>query len=403
MHLRRTAAGVVALVLLAGCSTSTTTPSTAPPSTTTPTQPTVPAPAGDERGQIVSSDLLGQVDQSISALGASEYRVTYRSTSGLDGGGVIVSGTVFVPAGTAPTGGWPVVSVGHGTTGVTDECAPSLYPNLLGNITTVAPALARGAVVVVTDFQGLGTDGPHPYLDPTSAGYDMIDAVRAARFVAPTAGTRWAAIGTSQGGQASWAAAEMAPQYGDGLEFLGSANLSPAADLSKVVADGKFDLTVPQQFLMPFVLEGFQARYPDVQDSDYLRGGLAANKDVLISCTGDLASQKFLAAGQIKEDDVSPTSPEALERIRQWLVDISLPKTAAAAPMMVLAGGRDNLVLPAWTEDATRRACALGDTIDFRLRPDQGHADGAAVGEGIDWIFDRFDGVTAANTCGSLP
>jgi dienelactone hydrolase len=351
----------------------------------------------------VTSDLLGQVDQSISSLGASEYRITYRSTSGLDGGGVVVSGTVFVPAGAAPAGGWPVVTVGHGTTGVTDECAPSLYPNLLGNITTVAPALARGAVVVATDYQGLGTEGPHPYLDPMSAGYDMIDAVRAARNVVPSAGTRWAAVGTSQGGQASWAAAEMASQYGDGLEFLGSANLSPAADLSNVVVNGSFDLTVPQQFLMPFVLEGFEARYPDVQDSDYIRGGLAANKDVLLSCTGDLASQKFLAAGQIEPDDVSPTSPEALERLRQWLVDIALPKSVAAAPMMVLVGGRDNLVLPAWTEDATRRACALGDTIDFRLRPDQGHADGAAVGEAIAWIFDRFGGVPAANTCGSVP
>ncbi|MGU3432177.1 lipase family protein [Actinomycetes bacterium M1A6_2h] len=403
MHVRRTAVGLAVMALLAGCSADPSPDTPAVSSTSTTASPTSAAPTGDERGQIVTSDLLGQVDQSVSSLGASGYRITYRSTSGLDGGGVVVSGTVFVPAGPAPTGGWPVVSVGHGTTGVTDECAPSLYPNLLGNITTVAPALARGAVVVATDYQGLGTDGPHPYLDPMSAGYDMIDAVRAARNVAPSAGTRWAAIGTSQGGQASWAAAEMASQYGDGLEFVGAANLSPAADLSKVVTGGEFDLTTPQQFLMPFVLEGFEARYPDVRDSDYIRGGLAANKDILIACTGDLASQKFLAAGQIKADDVSPTSPEALERIRQWLIDISLPKTVAAAPMMVLAGGRDNLVLPAWTEDATRRACALGDTIDFRLRPDQGHADGAAVGEGISWVFDRFAGVPAANTCGSLP
>ena len=48
----------------------------------------------------------------------------YRSTSA-DGKGTVVSGTVAVPKGKAPKGGWPVVTWAHGTVGMADACAPS--------------------------------------------------------------------------------------------------------------------------------------------------------------------------------------------------------------------------------------------------------------------------------------
>ena len=37
-----------------------------------------------------------------------------------------MTGMVAVPNGTAPAGGWPVVTWGHGTNGMADVCAPSL-------------------------------------------------------------------------------------------------------------------------------------------------------------------------------------------------------------------------------------------------------------------------------------
>ena len=36
-----------------------------------------------------------------------------------------MSGTLTVPKGKAPKGGWPVISWAHGTTGIADQCAPS--------------------------------------------------------------------------------------------------------------------------------------------------------------------------------------------------------------------------------------------------------------------------------------
>ena len=194
-----------------------------------------PAPVGEERGSLVSQMTMGHTDFAVRYFGAEAVHVVYRSTSGAGDAGTEVSGVVFIPKGDPPEGGWPIVSVAHGTTGVTDECAPSLYPNLLGTIGTVAPFLERGMVVAVTDYEGIGTPGSHPYLDPDAAAHNVIDAVRAARNVVPSAGTRWAAIGNSQGGQAVWAAAERG-DYGDGLDRV-VAGAEPVAD----VRCGQFD------------------------------------------------------------------------------------------------------------------------------------------------------------------
>ncbi|MFT7022023.1 MAG: dipeptidyl aminopeptidase/acylaminoacyl peptidase, partial [Rhodococcus sp. (in: high G+C Gram-positive bacteria)] len=134
---------------------------------------------GEERGSLVSQMTMGHTDFAVRYFGAEAVHVVYRSTSGAGDAGTEVSGVVFIPKGDPPEGGWPIVSVAHGTTGVTDECAPSLYPNLLGTIGTVAPFLERGMVVAVTDYEGIGTPGSHPYLDPDAAAHNVIDAVRA--------------------------------------------------------------------------------------------------------------------------------------------------------------------------------------------------------------------------------
>src|SRR5687767_6376894 len=49
----------------------------------------------------------------------SNRLLLYRSTSP-DGKGTVESGTVAIPKGKAPKGGWPVVSWAHGTIGAAD-------------------------------------------------------------------------------------------------------------------------------------------------------------------------------------------------------------------------------------------------------------------------------------------
>src|SRR6185437_8751422 len=85
--------------------------------------------------------------------------VLYRSTS-FDGKPIAVSGTVAIPKGNPPPGGWPVVSWAHGTTGIADECAPTrLAGDRSANYvrTELDTWLSKGYAVVRTDYEGLGT------------------------------------------------------------------------------------------------------------------------------------------------------------------------------------------------------------------------------------------------------
>ncbi|MEK8072800.1 alpha/beta hydrolase family protein [Rhodococcoides navarretei] len=390
MRSTRLVAAAALVFALAACST----PAADPGSTTTETA----APEGLERGEIVSSTLLGQVDIGVAYLGGTATKIVYRTTDGVSGGGTETSGTVFVPRGSAPPGGWPIVSVGHGTTGVTDECAPSLYPNLLGTIGLVTPFLERGTVVVVTDYQGLGTPGDPAYLDPDAAAYDIIDAVRAARNVVPEVGTRWGAVGTSQGGQAVWAAAERNADYGDGLQLVGAAALSPTADLSRFFAP-ETEQTLSRQLLVPYLYEGLRIANPSAERSDYIRGSFADNVTALTACSDLLGFSKADAGAVLDPADAVPATEEAADRMTDWLESVALPTAGTEVPMFVLVGERDDLVDPRWTRDAVDAACGLGDDIEFRSEPQQGHAELAANAIGVDWLVERFLNTPTSSTC----
>ena len=109
--------------------------------------------------------------------------VLFRSNA-VSGAPIAVSGTVALPKGKAPKGGWPVITWAHGTTGIADQCAPSRL-----NVPATSPLqdrwLKAGYAVVNTDYEGLGTPGVHPYLIGTSEGRGVLDIVRAAQQLYP--------------------------------------------------------------------------------------------------------------------------------------------------------------------------------------------------------------------------
>ena len=92
----------------------------------------------------------------------------------------------------------------HPTTGVVQDCAPSLQPSWRKTIPGLDLMVKAGWVVVATDYPGLGTPGVHPYLVGASEARAVVDSVRAARNVKEAAaGRRFAVWGHSQGGHAA--------------------------------------------------------------------------------------------------------------------------------------------------------------------------------------------------------
>ena len=145
------------------------------------------------------------------AMAGEQVRILYTSTDGIDGKTpVVVSGAYFVPKGTPPAGGWPLVAWAHGTTGIADTCAPSWIPRSERDAHYLNAWLQQGYAIVATDYQGLGTPGPHPYLAVRPEAYSVLDSVRAVLKRFPDVANRIVVIGQSQGGGAAFATAGIA-------------------------------------------------------------------------------------------------------------------------------------------------------------------------------------------------
>lgn len=360
---------------------------------------------GEIPGALAAANTLPTIDRRLLVDTSLAARLTYTSTSGInDGAHPQVTGTVFVPNGQPPAGGWPIVAFGHPETGILPECAPSLSPTLLGSSATVETLVDAGYVVTVPDYQGLGiTNTYHPFLDSTTVGYNLIDSVRAARKLVPNTSTRWVALGISQGGQAAWAANELAENYGWPLTLLGSVSVSPTADINGFAdAAAAGELTNDQQLTLQLILASLKKEYPDFDLDDYRRGIVEEQWDLLSGCRDSDTDDRARVADQITADDLRPASADAVATLHGYLQKMSLPQGPTVAPMLVVFGGKDALIPAAWTQRALDRACKMGDVIQIQLQPDQGR-DQIDLSTAFAWIAARFNGDPPVNNCAPPP
>ena len=168
--------------------------------------------------------------------GSRSRLILYRST-GPDGKANAVSGSVALPKGKAPKGGWPVITYAHGTTGSADTCAPTRGYDAGTLVSYAYPLLKRwlkaGYAVVRTDYEGLGTPGVHAFLGGETEGRSVLDAVRAARKLEPRLSKRYVIAGHSQGGHAALFATSLAPSWTPELRLRGTVAFAPASHLGE--------------------------------------------------------------------------------------------------------------------------------------------------------------------------
>lgn len=376
-----------AAVVLAGCGSPSTPDSNS---------------EGEEAPHNLGSVPLTNVVESVRNAAASMDIVTHISRSGIDDTQSEVTTSVFVPKGDAPEDGFPIVALSNRTTGIAPECAPSLSPTLLGLAPTIEALLKAHYVVAVPDFQGLGKhsgedDGNqyNPYLDSTTAGYNIVDAVQAARVAVPQSSASWLPMGIGEGGQAAWAANELADNYSYELELAGSVSISPISDINGLLEAAKSaTLSNEQKVMLARFLAGLKAAYPDAIDLDQFRRGAAQQHwDALLACQSDPAAEQV--AGQIPATDLQPADADAASTLQGFLSKATLPQGPTRAPMLVVYNDGDPLSPGAWTDTALNAACKLGDTITIRKNP-QPQPDSA---ETLAWIGDRFKSEPAPNDC----
>lgn len=176
-----------------------------------------------------------------------------------------VTGSVLVPRSPwTGRGERPVVVVGSGTIGAGDQCAPSRllrYGQAYEEL-AIGALLANGYAVALTDYEGLGTPGDHPYLNRRSLGTSMLDMARVARNpkFGVSAQAPVALWGYSEGGFAAGSAAELAGSYAPELPIFGAFAGAPAPDLADLARLGDGSLLGGG---VGWVVNGFMAAYPE--------------------------------------------------------------------------------------------------------------------------------------------
>jgi hypothetical protein len=354
---------------------------------------------GTGPGSLVSAQSMPNLDTIIPSGEIRTARVVYRSTEGDTGATTEVSGVVFAPTSPPPPEGWPVLAYAHGSIGIDAPCAPSLSPDLVEQGPLISAWVRSGYAVAFPDYQGLGASGVHPYGDARTAGFNLIDAVRALRSTFPGVSGKWAGYGPSQGGGAVWAANEQAATYAPELQLVGTTALAPATTPSALLSKAESGtLSAAQAPVYAWVLASMHRLHPELNLNDYRRGSATQNWDAITACSGDLVSARNEAFEQLTSQNLTPASPQAAQALRDLLTPWDLPQRPLSAPLSVIFGGRDPFIDVAWVKDAIERACATGGTVVWRLEDDRGHADLDAADQ-VQWLADRFAGKPVFNYC----
>ncbi|MFF2268289.1 lipase family protein [Cellulosimicrobium cellulans] len=335
--------------------------------------------------------------------GATAWRILYTTTRD-EGEPAVASGIVVVPDALRDDAAPPVIAWAHGTTGSARGCAPSVLaePFESGAFFLLDDVLAHGWALVATDYVGLGTDGPHPYLVGQGEARSVLDAVRAARELdGTTLGEQTVVWGHSQGGHAALWTGAVAPEYAPDVPLAGVAALAPASDLTGLVSH--LESVTGGSVFASFVVEAYDAIYPDSDAAGYVRPGARfVVREMASRCLSEPSALVSVAEALSMDQPLwttDPTTGPLGERLAE-----NVPTGPVAAPLLVAQGASDTLILPTAQEAYVGARCAAGQPVDYRVYPERDHvglvqADSALAPDLVRWTEARLAGEAPTPTC----
>ncbi len=333
---------------------------------------------------------------------AEAWRMLYTTTD-TNGDPALASAIVMV-ARDRPEGPRPVIAWAHGTTGFEEKCAPSILDISLasGALPAIDDIVANGWVLVATDYLGLGTKGPHPYLIGAGEAYSVLDSVRAVRQVeeVETADTTvvW---GHSQGGHAALWTGLLAPDYASELDIVGVAAMAPASNLPDLVGNLG---DVPGGYIFgSYVVAGYSAIYDEVSFNELVRPqARIVMREMASRCLAEPAV--FVSIVDSFLFNQSPWRSDPSEGVMGERLQENVPIGDITQPLLLGQGLTDTLVIPSAQEGYVEQICAAGAEVDYRTYEGYDHVgvvsgDSPLVPELVAWTQDRIDGKPAQSTC----
>lgn len=340
-----------------------------------------PLPAG-KPGQLIRIQSVSRSAEAVTV------RVMYHSIDA-DHRDQPVTGIVSYPTAPAPAGGWPVTSTAPGTVGLHTTCALSRLDNS-------PPDYGISGVHVQTDYIGMVDGQRQRYLSGTSEAHSVIDAVRAARNIpAAHTGSRWVAVGQSQGGHSALFTNQLAAAYAPELHLLGTISVAPAAMLTKTY--GPQDQVIPRMVGI-MALFGIAADHPTLDPNDYVGDQVKAAEGVIdTGCTNEIIN----AFVGIAPDVFYAHDPLTTEPAAAIVAQNDPGKVKAVSPLLLGYGTNDIYVVPERALALYGRLCRVGQVTQLWKLDGADHGNEMSRGatQIHDWIAARFAGVPPVNSC----
>lgn len=363
-------------------------------------------PAGD--GTVIRTEPIRYLldPAGVSDVAYTSKRMLYTSQD-RTGERIAVSGSVIVPkAAWKGPGTRPVIGYAVGTQGVGDTCAPSRlftegveYEGLF-----MAGLLKRGYALAVTDYEGLGTEGAHTYMDRVSQGQAVLDAVRAAQSESWTGLSSSSPVGIygySQGGGAAASAAELAGSYAPELKVKGTVAGAVPADLS--VLPGVLDGSLYAEFLW-FAVTGLTDSY-DIDLQPYLNErGKQFLADASDDCVFDLFNASFKQSKDFTVDGSSLGDLIAREPFRTMIDDQRIGRIKPSAPVLLTHSVLDDVIPYRTGRQLAVDWCARGANVRLSTNTSPLHVGGILnnATEVYGFLEARLAGKPAPSSCWRL-
>ena len=325
----------------------------------------------------------------MSLVAADSQLMTYKML-GVNGKEVQATSLVFTPKTAAPANGWPIVVWAHGTTGVADKCAPS-QQGLKESQMLLTKLLLAGYVVVAPDYEGLGAEGNHPFLNLKSEAFSITDAVVAThdylRLQGKKVAPQWMTIGHSQGGHAALGAAQYASRAQ--LDYKGTIAIAPASNLAAILQGGEnavkdqpvgvqIQALPPLDAFTSLIVAGMQGHqvsvsYADVFKADTAKIAPIAETECLDSVREALLKgmTDYIAlpehSGSLSGYGRKQDNFMSIPVINNFLIKDSQPGTVKLnQPVIIYQGEKDATVPKAATDLLIASAEAKGTKIQYK-------------------------------------
>ncbi|HKT79735.1 MAG TPA: lipase family protein, partial [Vicinamibacterales bacterium] len=336
------------------------------------------------------------------AKGMRGWRILYTTTVN-DKTPATAVATVFAPV-NPPAGPLPVIAWQHGTTGLVQRCMPSHGSEPMFGIPGVDQIVKAGWAIVATDYSFAEKDGPQPYLIGEAEARSALDSVRAARMMSELKlDSRTVVWGHSQGGHSALWTGIIGRRYAPDVEINGVVGIAPPGDILDLLS-----MSLPlDRRLGPYIAVAYSRFYPEITFEEAVRPeAQIAAREISKLCSFIPPEDPKRIAGLLKTFEGPAlsldTSPALHARLKQNAADQRIK-----APLLIVQGLSDAVVLPVVTRAYVAKRCAAGQALEYWTFAGQDHStitqSGTALPERlVAWTKARFANEPQANGCTRL-